>query len=204
MHLGRPAANTGTLLMKGPPMNEKNLPAAQPPGEPSPWLDIADELERIAADCRDLVGEPAPSLFYVSVQPGRPDDPERAKRIDAAARVLLNKRAETERNGLGSSHYSARGHRGPIGLSVHGNVADPEDPGAELERLREENARLRAAAGLDHSRDEPVDAHGGRVPPHLEDGRRPGEAAEGERPGWHASGCQGASGLPCTCTTQAR
>jgi hypothetical protein len=121
-----------------------------------PWAEIADELERIARDCRDLVGEPAPCTFYLGVQPYTPTPIARAAiesrpaavaAVDAVSVALLGHPAKTERMSSGTFHHTTKGDRGPIHLDIYQQVADPDadERDAELARLRAEVEQLRAA-----------------------------------------------------------
>jgi hypothetical protein len=132
-----------------------------PVSEPSVWADIAAELRRIADDCMDLIGEPAPSHFGIDIQPHNADGPQRnsAKNraatmacVDTAATVLLGQPGATYPVSGRSFHHGADGQRGPIDLKVYQSVADPNavDPEEELARLRAENEQLRAAARQAH------------------------------------------------------
>jgi hypothetical protein len=163
-------------------------PTVQPeptPSEPDAWADIAVELEKIAADCRDLIGQPAPGLFAIDLHPSRitypPAPKERAATVDAVdtvALVLLGKKAETKRMEGGAFHHTTRGRRGPIELSIYNAVADPAlvDPAEEIARLRAEVAELKAkqtdATGLAYTRaddepDDPTPVSPARVPMHT-------------------------------------
>lgn len=136
-----------------------------PPAEPSPWLDIADELERIAADLRTLVGEPAPGLVAFDIQPHNADRgsgtvtvknrPATIAAVDAVALALLGRPAKTEAVGSSAFHHRAGGSRGAIKVGVYTSVADPAlvDPDEEIERLRAEVARLRAERTVDDESD---------------------------------------------------
>lgn len=129
--------------------------------EPSVWADIAAELRRIADDCMDLIGEPAPRVFQLNIQPHNADGPQRdsAKNraatmacVDTAATVLCGQPGTTYPVGGSSFHHGADGKRGPIDLKVYQSVADPDavDPDEEIARLRAENEQLRAAARQAH------------------------------------------------------
>lgn len=122
--------------------------------EPSVWADIAAELEKIAADCRDLIGQPAPKSFQLNIQPHcgptyPPPPKERAETVtavDTVSQILLGRSAKTERVGGNTFHHGARGSRGSVSFSIYQSVADPAlvDPDEEIARLRAENEALRA------------------------------------------------------------
>lgn len=106
--------------------------------------DVAEELHRIADDLAALAADhPAPSFICLEFQPGKICAPEAAAEVDAIATALLGRPAQTEQVVSGIYHHRVAGLRGPIQLSIYQRVASPED--SELERLRAENARLRAA-----------------------------------------------------------
>jgi hypothetical protein len=131
-----------------------------PPAEPSPWLDLAAEFRRVADDLETLVGEPAPGLVSIDIQPqsklGRHRPPrvqdraEIAAAVDRVAVALLGRAAATKRMGSTGNtfHHTVDGERGTIGLNIYQAVADPNlvDPAEEIARLRAENERLRAEA----------------------------------------------------------
>jgi hypothetical protein len=169
-------------------MDTTTVPSGPVPNEPSVWADIAAELRKIADDCLDLIGQPAPGCFDIDIHPLRISHPpvlkERAatiEGIDTVAFVLLGKKAETREMSGGSFHHTAKGRRGPITFSIYNAVADPAavDPDEEIARLRAENEKLRAElgvedpTGLTYGRDPEADPQpaAGRVPPHFEHGR---------------------------------
>jgi len=136
-------------------MTHPNVQPETLPSEPSPWLDIADELEKIAEDARALAGEPAPACFSIIVQPKNPDPypqhtaksrPKVIAAVDAIAHALLGKPSADRRMGDGSYHRDASGRRGAIDIATYTSVADPAavDPEQEIARLRAENEQLRA------------------------------------------------------------
>lgn len=138
-------------------MDTPNVQPNTPPSEPSVWLDIADELRKIAYDIEQyLAVEPAPRAFSINIQPFVPDGPERygvksravtTAAVDAVALGLLGKVAETKKMGDGTFHRHADALRGPIEVRAYQRVADPAavDPDEEIARLRAENEQLRAA-----------------------------------------------------------
>lgn len=204
-------------------MTHPNVQPEPTPGEPSVWADIAAELRKIADDCLDLIGQPAPGCFDIDIHPLRISHPpvlkERAATIDAidtAALVLLGKKAETREMSGGSFHHTARGRRGPISLMVYNAVADPAavDPDEEIARLRAENDKLRAElgvedpTGLTYGRDPEANPQPAatRVPPHFESGRgapfdepvdRPGRDAGCPAHGFHPHEGHGGHCLDC-------
>ena len=155
--------------------------------EKDPWAEVADELERIAADARKLIGQPAPCSFSLNIQPYTPDQIKRAQpkhfaetveAADAVASALLGKTATTYQLSGGGFHHGADARRGRIEVRIYQAVADPAevDPREEIARLRAENARLRAAlpadpTGLAYSRadeaDDPTPVSPARVPLHT-------------------------------------
>jgi hypothetical protein len=168
--------------------------------EPSVWLDIAEELRKLARDCENLVGEPGPSMFELNVQPRPHNNVEALAAVDTIALGLLGKRAETKDMGGGTYHRTISAQRGPVGVAVFRRVPDPAavDPTEELTRLREENERLREAAGLNQARDDegqgPLPTTR-RVEPHLEDARNPGVAIKDgydlcRAAGYHVPPCE--------------
>lgn len=131
-------------------MTHPNVP------EPSVWADIAAELEKMAADCYDLIGQPAPAQFQIYVQPKPHDNLEALAAVDTIASVLLGKPGETKKMGNGNYHRNADGDRGPIALSIFRKVPAPDSRDEELALLRAEVAELKAkqaeTAGLNYGR----------------------------------------------------
>jgi hypothetical protein len=128
----------------------------EPTVQPDRWADIADELERIAKDVRGLVGQPAPGLVSLSIQPynadrlGKPTAkgrPATVAAVDAVATALLGKPGATY-DVSGGFHHGVHGESGPISVGVYTSVAAPDavDPEEEIARLRAEVEQLRAAA----------------------------------------------------------
>jgi hypothetical protein len=134
-------------------------PETTTPVEPSPWLDLAAELHRIADDLETLVGEPALQQVTLHIQPHNADGyqkktaanrPATIAAVDAVAVALLGKPAETKRMSDGVFfHHGVGGTRGPVKVDIYTSVADPDavDSEQEIARLRAENERLRAIAG---------------------------------------------------------
>lgn len=127
-------------------MTQPKVQTDQSMSEPSPWLDIADELEKIAEDLRALAGEPGPAQFAIHIQPKSYNKPETPAAVDAITEALLARPGETTLLPGGIYHHRADGERGPVSLKVYGRVPQPEIAGAaeELAQLRAENERLRA------------------------------------------------------------
>jgi hypothetical protein len=122
-------------------MTEKTVPDA--------WTQFAAELRRIAADAEKLVGSPAPLYLNLSIHPFTPRSTDRANpearaetvaAVDEVAIALLGRPAATRKMGSGAFHHTISGNRGPIGISILQEVADPAavDKDAEPERLRAE------------------------------------------------------------------
>lgn len=132
---------------------DQNLPAAEPVSEP--WAEIAAELHRIADDLLTLIGEPAPCMVAVNIQPYTPDQIDRAQvkhraatvsAVDAVTEALVGKAATTYPLSGGSFHHGVRGDRGRIELGIYQSVADPQavDADEEIARLRARVAELEA------------------------------------------------------------
>lgn len=150
-------------------MDTPNVP------EPSPWLDLADELRRFADDVETLVGEPAPGYVTLDIQPGKALQAETPAMVDAVAAVLLRKTPETKKLVGGTYHRRASGSRGQIRVSVYQEVTGPPDErDAELARLRAEVEKLKSLDAHGYSRaddgEDPPPAER-RLPPRLEDAR---------------------------------
>jgi hypothetical protein len=116
---------------------------------------IAAELRRIADDVEGLVGEPAPRMFSLNIQPFNADGigantakgrPATVAAVDAVGMALLGKAGRTHRLSGGSFHHSVHGDRGPINFSIYQSVADPEvvDRDEEIALLRARVAELEA------------------------------------------------------------
>jgi fumarate hydratase class II len=123
--------------------------------DPSPWLDIAAELRRIADDVETLAGEPAPGLFSIDIQPHNADGcgvdtaknrPVTQAAVDAVAQALIGKVGVTEHMVGSAFHHKAYGQRGAIKVGIYQSVAGPDavDPEQEIERLRARVAELEA------------------------------------------------------------
>jgi hypothetical protein len=103
--------------------------------QPDAWAAIANELERIAADLRKLVGHAPPGLFSIDVQPfgevHHPPIPEQRdetiQAVDDVATVLFGAVAQTkEMSGGKAFHHSTSGRRGKILVSVYQAIAGAE------------------------------------------------------------------------------
>jgi hypothetical protein len=143
----RPARDPPDLYQKGNPVDDKSV-------TPDPWAAIANELERIAADAKKLIGHTPPGLVAFDIQPQAdvqhpPVPSQRAETIQAVddvANAFLGKDAETRKMGDTSFHHTISGRRGRISVSIYQAIADPEieDPQEELKRLRARVAELEA------------------------------------------------------------
>lgn len=124
-------------------MNDLNVPAEPAGREPSVWADISAELHKLAEDALTLVGETAPFLMTINIQP-RTSAPDRAAQVDAVAEALLGKPGAPVQMSSGAYHQDAEGWRGPIKVKAFTSIPAPHE--TELARLRAENEQLRAAA----------------------------------------------------------
>ncbi len=107
---------------------------------PDPWAAIAAELHRIADDAEKLIGQPAPGLVSLDIQPkgdvSHPPIPEDRTAtildVDEVAHALLGKAAETRAMSDGkSAHRTVSARRGRILVSVYQAIAPVEDEASE-------------------------------------------------------------------------
>jgi hypothetical protein len=116
----RPARYPPDLYQKGNPVDDKSV-------TPDPWAAIAAELRRVAENVETLMGEPAPRMFSLNIQPFNADGigantaegrPATVAAVDAVGMALLNKTGQTHRLSGGSFHHSVHGEYGPIIFSI--------------------------------------------------------------------------------------
>lgn len=106
----------------------------------------ADELRAIADDL-DALGPdyPAMSSVTVYIQPPESEAADEVKAyVDDVAVALLGKPGETRETSSGVYHHTITGSRGSVQVSVFRRLPMPDPKDAEIERLRSENAALRA------------------------------------------------------------
>lgn len=132
-------------------MTDTNVPPERPAREPTTCATVAADLRRIAAalDAVSDIELQADPYVTLGLQPGGTDQ-QVAARTDAIGRALFGKPGAAKRMGGNTWHYAVDGQFGVVRFDVYDGIADPETPAREdeLARLREENARLRAAAAL--------------------------------------------------------
>jgi hypothetical protein len=145
MCLGQPAPPD--LYQKGNPVDDKSV-------TPDPWAAMAAELRRMADDFEKLIGQVAPGLVSLDIQPkGDVSHPPVAKQraetieaVDAVAHALFGEPGETKAMSNGTFHHKRYGRRGRITVDVYQALADPGavDPDEEIARLRARLAELEA------------------------------------------------------------
>jgi hypothetical protein len=106
---------------------------------------VAEALREAANRVATLVDQEAawPELWVqLNIQPMEDDTETAVATVDAVAGALLGHHGETHRLYDGAWHHDARGHLGPVRISVFCAVLSPDEQAAR--EAREELARLQA------------------------------------------------------------